>query len=59
MSKYTDELLWAVQEIAELIWIEAPLRYQDAWLKGVMDKGIWEPDPEMIEGMKKEDKDDN
>ena len=52
MSKHTDILLEAVQEIAEIIWMEMPLRYQDAWLKNVMDKGIWRPDPEIEEGMK-------
>jgi hypothetical protein len=48
MSKYTDELLVAVQEIAEIIYMEMQLRYQDAWLQGVMDKGIWEPETEEI-----------
>ena len=54
MSKHTDELLEAVQEIAELIWMEAPLSAQDRWLHHIMEKGIWKPDPEMIEGMKVE-----
>ena len=54
MSKHTDELLEAVQEIAELIFMEMPLRYQDAWLKDIMNKGIWQPDPEIVEGMSKE-----
>ena len=54
MSKHTDELLEAVQEIAELIFMEMPLRYQDAWLKDIMNKGIWKPDPEMVEGAKVE-----
>ena len=54
MSKHTDELLEAVQEIAELIWMEASLSAQDRWLKDIMNKGIWKPDPEMIEGMKVE-----
>ena len=53
MSKHTDELLDAVQEIAELIWMEASLSSQDRWLKYIMDKGIWKPDPEMLAGMKK------
>jgi hypothetical protein len=55
MSKHTDELLDAVQEIAELIWMQAALSAQDRWLQRIMDIGIWKPDPEMIEGMKKED----
>jgi len=50
--KMKEELLNAVCEIAEIIWMEMPLRYQDAWLKNVMDKGIWRPDPEIEEGMK-------
>ena len=54
MSKHTDELLEAVQEIAELIFMEMPLRYQDAWLEDIMNKGIWKPDPEMVEGAKLE-----
>ena len=54
MSKHTDELLEAVQEIAELIWMEASLSEQDRWLEGIMEAGIWKPDPEMVEGMKVE-----
>ena len=54
MSKHTDELLEAVQEIAELIWMEASLSAQDRWLQRIMDMGIWKPDPEMVEGAKKE-----
>ncbi len=54
MSKHTDILLKAVQEIAEIIWMEMPLRYQDIWLERVMEKGIWKPDPEMVEGAKVE-----
>jgi hypothetical protein len=46
MSKHTDILLEAVQEIAEIIYMEMPLRYQDIWLERVMEKGIWKPDPE-------------
>ena len=47
MSKHTDELLEAVQEIAELIFMEMPLRYQDAWLKDIIKKGIWKPNEDM------------
>ena len=54
MSKHTDVLLEAVHEIAEIIWMEMPLRYQDIWLERVMEKGIWKPDPEMVEGAKLE-----
>lgn len=44
MNKHTDELLEAVEEIAEIIYMQCPLSYQDAWLKSVMDKGIWRPE---------------
>ena len=54
MNKYTDELLDAVNEIAEIIHMEMPLRYQDQWLENIMAKGMWRPDPEMEEGAKKE-----
>ena len=54
MSKHTDELLDAVQEIAELIWMQAALSAQDRWLHDIMDRGIWKPDPEMVEGVKVE-----
>ena len=52
MNKYTDELLEAVEEIAEIIYMECPLSYQDAWLKSVMDRGMWKPDLEIEEGKK-------
>ena len=54
MKKNTEELLNAVEDIAEIIWMEMPLRYQDQWLENIMAKGIWRPDPEMEEGVKKE-----
>jgi hypothetical protein len=38
------ERLGLIQEIAEIIYMELPLRYQDAWLKRVMEIGIWRPD---------------
>ena len=44
MNKYNDELLEAVQEIAEIIYMELDIEYQDVWLKRVMDKGIRSPD---------------
>jgi len=53
MSKNTDELLEAVQSIAEIIYMELPLRYQDAWLDDIMNMGIWRPDPEITHDMKK------
>ena len=54
MNKQTDELLDAVQSIAEIIYMEMPLRYQDTWLDDIMNKGIWRPDPEIVEGTKVE-----
>ena len=47
MSKHTDELLEAVQEIAEIIYMEMPLRYQDEWLSDIIVRGIWTPDDEI------------
>jgi len=38
-----EELLDLVQDIAELIYMQAPLKAQDAWLKEVIDKGIYKP----------------
>ena len=48
MNKYTDELLEAVQTIAEIIHMQMPLRYQDAWLKDIVGKGIWKPETEEV-----------
>jgi len=44
MSRHTDELLDAVHEIAEIIHMQLPLRYQDKWLENIMVKGIWKPE---------------
>jgi len=47
MKKDTEELreyAWAVEEIAEIIWMEMPLRYQDQWLENIMAKGMWKPE---------------
>ena len=41
MNQQTDELLEAVNEIAEIIYMECPIEYQDAWLKAIIEKGIW------------------
>ena len=57
MKKDTEELreyAWAVEEIAEIIHMQMPLRYQDQWLENIMAKGMWKPDPEMEEDSKKE-----
>ena len=42
MSKYTDRLLSAVQEIAGLIYYQAPLEEQDRWLAELVESGLWE-----------------
>ena len=44
MSKHTDELLEAVQEIAGIIYYQSSLKDQDRWLENIIDKGIWRPD---------------
>ena len=44
MSKHTDTLLDAVQQIAAIIYYQMSLREQDIWLKDIMEKGIWMPD---------------
>ncbi len=44
MSKHTDILLDAVQQIAGIIYYEMPIKEQDIWLKDIMDKGIWLPE---------------
>jgi hypothetical protein len=46
IKKDTDELLNAVEEIAEIIHMQMPLRYQDKWLEDIMDRGIWRPEIE-------------
>ena len=51
MSKYTDRLLVAVHEIAEIIYMECPIEYQDEWLRKVMDEGLWLPE-ELLDGDK-------
>ena len=32
--------------------MEMPLRYQDEWLEKIMERGLWKPDPELVEGQK-------
>ena len=44
MSKHTDTLLAAVQEIAAIIYYQSSLKDQDRWLNDIMDKGIWLPE---------------
>tara|TARA_R100000742_G_C4163408_1_gene4196 strand:- start:61 stop:210 length:150 start_codon:yes stop_codon:yes gene_type:complete len=49
MSKHTDTLLDAVQNIASIIYYQSSLKEQDRWLNDIMAKGIWLPEPEDIE----------
>ena len=42
-----------VSEIADIIYMELPLEYQDVWLKRVMEKGLWEPEQDIVNGRKK------
>ena len=44
MSKHTDTLLDAVQQIAAIIYYQMSLREQDIWLKDIMEKGICMPE---------------
>tara|TARA_R100000734_G_scaffold1869_4_gene1951 strand:+ start:454 stop:630 length:177 start_codon:yes stop_codon:yes gene_type:complete len=41
--KYVNEYLDLIERIAELIDTQAPLKAQKAWLKEVMDRGIYQP----------------
>ena len=47
-----EALRFAIGTIAEIIWMEMPLRYQDEWLEKIMERGLWKPDPELVEGQK-------
>ena len=51
-NKEIDALKYAIETIAEIIWMEMPLRYQDEWLEKIMERGLWKPDPELVEGQK-------
>ena len=46
MSKHTDTLLEAVQEIASIIYYQSSLKDQDRWLNDIMNRGIWRPEIE-------------
>ena len=46
MRDIVNELQSTVEDIAEIIYMELPLRYQDQWLESIMDKGIWRPEIE-------------
>ena len=53
-NKEIEALKYTISTIAEIIWMEMPLRYQDEWLEKIMERGLWKPDPELVEGQKKE-----
>ena len=38
MSKYTDKLLVAVQEIANIVYYQAPIEAYDEWLAKIIDE---------------------
>jgi len=40
--EYIEELLWRIDNIATLIWDQAPLKAQDLWLYDICNEGIWE-----------------
>ena len=49
MRDIVNELQSTVEDIAEIIYMELPLRYQDQWLENIMAKGMWKPEePEEI-----------
>ena len=38
------ELLNSIQEIAEIIYMEMPLRYQDEWLSDMIVREVYKPE---------------
>ena len=51
-DKEIEALKYTIQTIAEIIYMQMPLKYQDSWLSSIRDAGIWAPDPEIEEGAK-------
>ena len=43
VKKGTGRAQCRVNEIANIIYMECPLSYQDEWLKTIIEKGIWRP----------------
>ena len=39
-----EALKYAISTIAEIIHMQMPTHYQDAWLATIVDAGIWKPD---------------
>jgi len=42
------ELREAICEIAEIIHMQMPLRYQDEWVEKIVERGIWKPETEEV-----------
>ena len=42
--EYIGELLETIETIAEIIYMEMPLSYQDDWLESVMEEGLYSPE---------------
>ena len=57
-DKEIEALKYTIQTIAEIIYMQMPLRYQDAWLDRVKNAGIWTPDPDIEAGAKKDGNDE-
>ena len=43
MSKIEDAI-GSIQEIAEIIHMQMPLRYQDKWLEMMIERGLYTPE---------------
>ena len=42
MNNYTDRLLIAVQEIADIVYYQSPREDADGWLAKIIEEGLWE-----------------
>ncbi len=42
-EEYTPVVLEALYEIAEIIYMQLDIEYQDVWLQRVIEKGLWRP----------------
>ena len=52
-NKRIEELEDYIAEICDIIFMECPLEQQDAWLKAMIGRKLYEPDPEIVEEMRK------
>ena len=48
MKLSRDELVVAIHEIAEIIRMELPLRYQDRWLAKMVEQGLYHVEEEKV-----------